>query len=275
MSRDIGDTPVFGPGCFLLSGLIVAGGVQGQFAQDLSGGCFGDDDVLFVDEHEDVFAGIGPSQPDVPQPACVAQRDLPGRVDAVHADPPMTSLPGCQWNRFDGGVVGLDGCFPVQRPVRALMVIDVAEFLELGVEVLQGLCPRLAAEPFLQGLMEPLNLSLGLRVARGPVFLRDFQGVQEGLEAVAAAFAAGEAGGIDQTVVRQGGSRQAVVVGGFEECLADGRSGDGPVGGAGEQVAGVVIEEVQDLGIGAVGQRPVGEIGLPGLVRLRGFETVK
>jgi hypothetical protein len=45
--------------------------------------------------------------------------------------------------------------------------------------------------------------------------------------------------------------------------------------GAGEQVAGVVIEEVQDLGIGPVGQGPVGEVGLPGFVGLVGLEAVQ
>ena len=211
----------------------------------------------------------------MPQPACVAQRNLPGRVDPVHADPPVTSLSGCQRNRFDGGVVGLRGCFPIQCPVWALMVIDVAELLQLGVEVLQGVGPGLAGQPFFQGLMEALNFSLSLRVARGSVLLRDLQGVQQGLEAVAAAFASGEAGGIDQAVVSQGGGREPVLVGGFEEGFADGGTRDGPVSGAGEQVAGVVIKEVQAFGVRAVGQWPVGEVGLPGLVRLRGFEAVQ
>jgi hypothetical protein len=45
------------------------------------------------------------------------------------------------------------------------------------------------------------------------------------------------------------------------------------VAGAVQQVAGVVIEEVQDLGVGSVGQGPVGEVGLPGLVGLVRFEA--
>ena len=43
---------------------------------------------------------------------------------------------------------------------------------------------------------------------------------------------------------------------------------DGPMGGAGEQVAGVVIEPVEDLHVGPVGQAPVDEVRLPHLVRL-------
>ena len=34
MSRVIVDTPVFGPGCFYLSGLVVPGGVDGEFADE-------------------------------------------------------------------------------------------------------------------------------------------------------------------------------------------------------------------------------------------------
>lgn len=59
MRRVIGYTPVFGPGCFSLSGLVAAGGVDGEFADDLSGGRSGgrvaDRDVGVVDEHQDVF----------------------------------------------------------------------------------------------------------------------------------------------------------------------------------------------------------------------------
>jgi hypothetical protein len=37
----------------------------------------------------------------------------------------------------------------------------------------------------------------------------------------------------------------------------------------------MVIEEVQDLGVGAVGEGPVGEVGLPGFVGLVGLEAVQ
>ena len=46
-------------------------------------------------------------------------------------------------------------------------------------------------------------------------------------------------------------------------------AGDGLMGGAGEQVAGVVIEPVQDLDVGPVREAPVDEVRLPHLVRLR------
>lgn len=94
-------------------------------------------------------------------------------------------------------------------------------------------------------------------------------------EGVPAASAAGQAGGVDHAVVGQGGGREAVFRGGGEEGGHDCGDGDGSERGAGEQVAGVVIEEVQDLGVGPVGQGPVGEVRLPGFVGLVGFEAVQ
>lgn len=46
---------------------------------------------------------------------------------------------------------------------------------------------------------------------------------------------------------------------GVQLCTAEIAAGDTPVGGAGQQVSGVVVEPVEDLGVGvgAVGQCPV------------------
>jgi hypothetical protein len=52
----------------------------------------------------------------------------------------------------------------------------------------------------------------------------------------------------------------------FEERVDHGGTGDGLVGGDAEGVAGVVVEPGEDLGVGAVGEGPVGEVGLPALV---------
>ena len=45
------------------------------------------------------------------------------------------------------------------------------------------------------------------------------------------------------------------------------------VGGDRQGVAGVVVEPAEDLDVGAVGEAPVGEVGLPGLVGLFGLEA--
>ncbi|MDZ4235168.1 MAG: hypothetical protein U1C73_15725, partial [Dietzia sp.] len=52
----------------------------------------------------------------------------------------------------------------------------------------------------------------------------------------------------------------------------DGGSGDGLVGGDGQGVAGVVVEPGEELGVAAIGEAVVGEVGLPGLVGLLGLE---
>ena len=53
----------------------------------------------------------------------------------------------------------------------------------------------------------------------------------------------------------------------------DSGASDPGVGGEGENVAGVVIQPGQDLGIRAAGERVVGEVGLPALVGLLGGEA--
>ena len=50
---------------------------------------------------------------------------------------------------------------------------------------------------------------------------------------------------------------------GFAEFSQDDRAGDAAVRGDRERVAGVVVDPVEDLDVGAVGQPPVGEVGLP------------
>ena len=62
-------------------------------------------------------------------------------------------------------------------------------------------------------------------------------------------------------------------VGGSQEGADHGLAGDAWVGAAGEKVAGVVIEPVDDLHTGAVGELPVGEVGLPAFVGLVGLES--
>ena len=59
---------------------------------------------------------------------------------------------------------------------------------------------------------------------------------------------------------------------GFPERFKDDGAGDAAVGGDRQRVAGVVVEPVEDLHMGAVGEPPVGEVGLPALIGLLGGE---
>ena len=75
------------------------------------------------------------------------------------------------------------------------------EAVELGLQLVQGGGGGLSGEPALQGLVETLDLALGLRMAGMAVLLADAQVGEQVLEAVAAA---GEARGVDRPVVGEG-----------------------------------------------------------------------
>jgi hypothetical protein len=65
--------------------LVVAAWVDGQIAQDFSGGGVDDGDVEVLDEQDDVGSGVGSSDADVAQLAGHAQGDAAGLVDLVAA----------------------------------------------------------------------------------------------------------------------------------------------------------------------------------------------
>ena len=79
MSQDIGDRPnlrvrsVSRLGLGL--GLVVPDGVEGELAEEFSGGLGDDADVQVLDEQEDVGSGVGSSDADVVEPAVDAQCD--------------------------------------------------------------------------------------------------------------------------------------------------------------------------------------------------------
>ena len=91
MSQDIGTGPTCGFGPLAcpgrLRGLVVTGGVEDRFAQELAGAGVDDADVAVEDQEQDVGAGVGASDTDVVEPSVVAQGDDAAGVDAVAADP--------------------------------------------------------------------------------------------------------------------------------------------------------------------------------------------
>ena len=66
--------------------LVVAGGVDDQFADELAGGGVDDADVQVLDEHQDGGPGVGPADADVVELAADAEGELAVGVDAVGAD---------------------------------------------------------------------------------------------------------------------------------------------------------------------------------------------
>ena len=63
-----------------------------------------------------------------------------------------------------------------QRPVRTMVVVDLGELIEKGLQLrdVRGLL-GLGSEPLLQGLLEPFDFALGLWVVWLAVLLGDVQ----------------------------------------------------------------------------------------------------
>jgi hypothetical protein len=144
--------------------------------------------------------------------------------------------------------------------VRALVVVEldevVAEVLELGGG---GGLVGLGSQPVLERLLEPFDLAAGGRVVRAAVLLGDAEVAEFGFEGVAAAAAAGQAGGEDHAVVGERRGWWAVLGGRSPERGDDDRSGDPVMRGDRQSATGVVIEPGEDLVVLARGQRVVGE----------------
>ena len=67
--------------------MVVAAGVQDQFAEELAGGGVDHADVEVLDDEDDAGSCVGSADADVVQPAVVSQGDGPGLVDGVVPDP--------------------------------------------------------------------------------------------------------------------------------------------------------------------------------------------
>lgn len=82
----------FGLFCFGLwagwaaGGLVVAAWVDGEVAEDFSGGGVDDGDVEVLDEQGDVGSGVGSADTDVSEAAGDAEGDAAGFVDLVVSD---------------------------------------------------------------------------------------------------------------------------------------------------------------------------------------------
>lgn len=87
ISQEIGNGPdLWVRPVSALLGLVVAGGVEGELAQEFAGGGVDDADLQVADEHDHVGSGVGSSDADVVEVSGQAQGDDPGVVDAVVAE---------------------------------------------------------------------------------------------------------------------------------------------------------------------------------------------
>jgi hypothetical protein len=79
--------------------LEVAGGVEDEFADELSGGAFDDADVEVVDEQGDRGCGEASAEADVMESAVVPQGDGAAGVDPVVPDAPVRVEVGHWWTQ--------------------------------------------------------------------------------------------------------------------------------------------------------------------------------
>jgi len=108
-------------------------------------------------------------------------------------------------------------------------------------------------------------------VIRAGVDVVDAELAENDLQGGAAA--APGCGGEDGAVVGHDGRRGAEVGEGVGERLDDVVAAHGGVGAAGQDEPGVVVEDVEDLRVGVIGEVPVGDVGLPEFVGLVGGEA--
>ena len=105
-------------------GLVVAGGVEDQVAEELAGGGVDDADVQVLDQEQDAGSGVGPADADVVEAAAVAEGDDAGSVDTVGADA-VVGVGGAVAGAGlgPGGVGGGRGGAVGQGAVRAALVV--------------------------------------------------------------------------------------------------------------------------------------------------------
>jgi hypothetical protein len=88
-----------------VDGLVVAGGVDDQLAQQLAGGRVDDADLEVLDEQQDGGSGVGSADTDVVEAAVDPQGDLAVGVDAVVPDA-VVGVVACGGSGFGAGLVG-------------------------------------------------------------------------------------------------------------------------------------------------------------------------
>ena len=91
----------------LAGGLVVAVGIEGEFAEQFAGGGVDDADVQVVDEHQDAGPGVGSAGADVVELAAVAEGELAVGVDPVGADAVVRAAAWAARRSFGPG--GVDG----------------------------------------------------------------------------------------------------------------------------------------------------------------------
>ena len=125
--------------------------------EDLTGVEGDDRDVLLVDDGEDAPAGVGRADLEVVQAASPPQGHGAPAVGDVVAEAEVAPSSRAGWQRPRCRPVCLGGRRPADRPVWSLLVVVVAEPVELRLQLDERVRDRLTPEPALEGLLEALD----------------------------------------------------------------------------------------------------------------------
>ena len=128
--------------------MVIAGLVEGQFADELAGVVVDDADVEVVDEQGDGGAGEVGAEAEVMQAGVVAEADGSPAVDLVVPDSVVGGDDRSGRDGFGSGCVGLGGGAAVQRPVGSDLVVVGLEAVELVLQHGQGGGRWLRRQPF-------------------------------------------------------------------------------------------------------------------------------
>jgi hypothetical protein len=141
--------------------------------EDLAGLERDDGDLVLVDDGEDTRSGVGGGDPEMVETASPPEGDGAFAVSDVVPEPEVATLgsEACG-QRLGCPPIRIAGRHPTDRPVGPQLVVGEPEGIELGLEPLEILRGRLPPQPAFEGLMEALDLALGLGMSRDPFFCR-------------------------------------------------------------------------------------------------------
>lgn len=287
-----------------LAVLVFAGGVECLVGEDLAGLQVGDDGLPVVDEQFGHAAGVAPADvEDTAHADDVVLRDAAAPVDPADSGPygdvrsrrfgsfvlgdglparrpgaagrrlaapllvEFCLRPGREFGVGQGlalGAVRFSGGSPAERAVRPLLVVDVPEFGELFVELVDRGRQGTGGEPLLQGAVVAFDLALRLGVAGPSVALAHAHQRERAFGTPRGG--ADRSGGVHGAVVGERPGGDAVFGARLKErglhVVHRHRGERTRV----QQVAGAVVEPGDDHGSRNRGDRPVGEVRLPQFV---------
>ena len=160
-------------------------GLDEMAREDLAGSEIDDRDLPLVNDGEDTAAGMGRADLEVVHAAAAPEgHDALGVGDVV-AEAEVAAAVGFRRPCLRPRPVRLARCGSTNRTVRPLLVVGEAEGVELSLEPGEADLRRPLPKVAFEGLVETLDLALGLRVTRRAILLADAKVGEQVLEAVA------------------------------------------------------------------------------------------